>query len=122
MNSNQRLKAIARLATAPAFFMGRQVPLHSPRTALHQRKAVRRIVMEVSRTEGQNNLLKLLEALDTVEADEKRDGTEDAEATVDQTPGEGNASELAGEEGEGNDGDAGDHAKLEDPLVADGIA
>ena len=82
----------------------------------------RRVVIEISRIEGQNDLLKLLEVLDAAEADEKGDGSEDAEAAVDETPGEGNASERAGDEGEGNDCDAGDDAELKDPLVADGVA
>lgn len=78
--------------------------------------------MEISRAESQNDLLKLLQALDAVEADEKGDGSEDSEAAVDETPGEGNAAKRAGEEGEGNDSDAGDDAELENPLVADGVA
>jgi hypothetical protein len=78
--------------------------------------------MEISRIEGQDDLLKLLQALDAVEADEKWDGSEDSEAAVDETPGERNASEWPSDEGEGNDRDAGDYAKLEDPLVADGVA
>jgi len=59
---------------------------------------------------------------DAVETDEKGDGTEDAEAAVDETPGEGDASEWSGDEGQGNDCDAGDDAELKDPLVADGVA
>ena len=78
--------------------------------------------MEISRIEGQNNLLKLLQALDAVEADEKGDGSEDAEAAVDGTPEGWDAADWAGDEGEGNDGDARDYAELEHPLVADGIA
>lgn len=76
----------------------------------------------VDRIEGQDNLLKALKMFYAVEADEKRDGSEDAEAAVDETPGEGNAADWAGDEGEGNDRDAGDDAELEDPLVADGVA
>jgi hypothetical protein len=79
-----------------------------------------RIIMEISRIEGQNDLLKLLQALDAIEADEKGDGSEDAEAAVDETPSERNAQDRAGDDGEGNDRDAGDDAELEDPLVADG--
>jgi hypothetical protein len=45
-----------------------------------------RIIREISRIEGQNDLLKLLQALDALEADEKRYGSEDAEAAVDGTP------------------------------------
>ena len=82
----------------------------------------RRIVIEISGIDGQNDLLKLLEVFDPVEADEKGDGSEDAEAAVDETPGEGDSSGLAGDEGEGNDRDAGDDAELEDPLVADRVA
>jgi hypothetical protein len=81
-----------------------------------------RITREISRIEGQNDLLKLLEALDAVEADEKGDGSEDAEAAVDGTPEGRDAAEGAGDEGERNDGDASDHAELEHPFVADGIA
>ena len=59
---------------------------------------------------------------DSVETDEKGDGSEDAEAAVDETPGEGDASEWSGDESERNDCDAGDDAELKDPLVADGVA
>ena len=59
---------------------------------------------------------------DAVEADEEGDGSEDAEAAVDETPGEWDVTELAGDESEGDDGDAGDDAELDYPLVADGIA
>jgi hypothetical protein len=76
----------------------------------------------VNRIEGQDDLLKALQVFDSVETDEKRDGSEDAKAAVDETPAQGDASELARDKGEGNDCDAGDDAELEDPLVADGIA
>jgi len=78
--------------------------------------------MEISRIEGQDDLLKLFQSLDAVETDEKWDGSEDSKAAVDETPGERNASDRAGDEGEGNDCDAGDDAELENPLVADGVA
>lgn len=76
----------------------------------------------VNRIEGQDDLLKTLQVFDAVEADEKRDGPEYAEAAVDETPGQRDPSELAGDKGEGNDRDAGDDTELEDPFVADGIA
>jgi hypothetical protein len=76
----------------------------------------------VNRIEGQDDLLKTLQVFDSVEADEERDGPEDPEAAVDETPGQGDASELARDKGEQNDCDAGDDAELEDPFVADGIA
>ena len=75
----------------------------------------------VDRIEGQDDLLKTFQVFDSVEADEKRDGPEDPEAAVDETPGQGDASELARDKGKRNDRDAGDDAELEDPLVADGI-
>lgn len=76
----------------------------------------------VDRIEGQDDLLKTLQVFDSVEADEERDGPEDPEAAVDKTPGQGDASELARDKGEGNDRDAGDDTELEHPLVADGVA
>ena len=76
----------------------------------------------VNRIEGQDDLLKTLQVFDAIEADDKRDDSEDPEAAVDETPGQGDASELARDKGERNDCDAGDDAELEDPLVADGIA
>lgn len=78
--------------------------------------------MEISRIEGQDDLLKLLQAFHAVEADEKWDDPKDSEAAVDETPGERNASEWPSDEGEWNDSDAGDYAELEHPLVADGVA
>ena len=39
-----------------------------------------------------------------------------------RTPGEGDASDGTGDQGERNDRDAGDQAELEDPFVADGVA
>lgn len=78
--------------------------------------------MKVLRIEGQNDLLKLLEAFDAMEANEKWDGSEDAETAVDDAPERRDAAHLAGDEGEGNDRDAGDHAELKHPLIADGIA
>ena len=78
--------------------------------------------MKIFRIEGQNDLLKLLEALDAMEADEKWDGSEDAEAAVDGAPERRDSAHLAGDEGEGNDGDAGDYTELKHPLIADGIA
>ena len=65
--------------------------------------------------------MKLLEALDSVKADEKRDGSEDAEAAVDDAPKRRDAADRASDESEGNDGDAGDQAELEHPFVADWI-
>ena len=46
--------------------------------------------------------LKLLEAFDPVEADEKRDGSEDAEAAVDEPPEGRDTADWASDEGEGN--------------------
>ena len=66
--------------------------------------------------------MELLQALDAIEADEKGDGSENAEAAVDEAPGQGDASDGAGDKGERNDRDAGDQAELEDPLVADRVA
>ena len=80
------------------------------------------IALKVLRVEGQNDLLKLLEALDAVEADEQRDGSEDAEAAVNDAPEGRDVADWAGDESEGNDGNAGDYAELEHPFVADGIA
>lgn len=59
---------------------------------------------------------------DAVEADEEGDGSEDTEAAIDETPWERDATELAGDECERDDGNAGDDAELDHPLVADGIA
>jgi hypothetical protein len=81
-----------------------------------------RILIEICRIEGQNDLLKLLEVFDAVEADEKGDGSEDSEAAVDEAPGEGDASDLTGDEGEGNNRDASNDAELKNPLVADWVA
>jgi hypothetical protein len=53
---------------------------------------------------------------------EKRDGSEDAETAVDQTPERRDATERPGDQSEWNDRDAGDYAELENPLVADGVA
>jgi len=78
--------------------------------------------MVISRIKGQDDLLKVFQVFDAVEADEQGDSSEDAEATVDESPGERDATELAGDEGEGYYGDAGDDTELDDPLVADGIA
>jgi hypothetical protein len=57
-----------------------------------------------------------------VEADEKGDRSEDAEAAVDDTPEGRDAAEWAGDQGERDHGEASDHAELEHPFVADGIA
>ena len=57
-----------------------------------------------------------------MEADEKGDGSDDAEAAVNETPGEWDATEWAGDEGKRDHGDAGDHAELEHPFVTDRIA
>lgn len=59
--------------------------------------------------------------LDVVEADEEGDGSEDAEAGVDETPGERDAAHRAGDEGERKHADAGDDSELQDPFVADGV-
>ena len=85
-------------------------------------RSTEQVIFVVSRIQGQDELLELLQALDTIEADEKRNGSEDTEAAVDETPGEGNASDGTGDQGERNDRDAGDQAELENPLVADGVA
>ena len=57
-----------------------------------------------------------------MEADEKGDRSEDAEAAVDDTPEGRDAADWTGDEGERDDGCASDHAELEHPFVADGIA
>ena len=62
-----------------------------------------------------------MEAADSAEADEKGNDSEYAKAAVNETPERGNAAEWTGDESQGNDGDAGDHAKLKYPLVADRI-
>ena len=53
---------------------------------------------------------------------EERQDSEDAETAVDQAPEQGDATERAGDQSEGNDRDAGDYAELKNPLVADGVA
>jgi hypothetical protein len=63
----------------------------------------------------------LFEGFDTAEAEEQGDGSEDAEATVDEPPEGWDAAQRAGDEGEGQDRNAGEDAELEHPLVADGI-
>jgi hypothetical protein len=78
--------------------------------------------LKIFRIEGQNDLLKLLEALDAMEADEKWGGSENAEAAVDGAPDGRDSAHLASDEGEGNDGDAGDYTELEHPLIANWIA
>ena len=60
--------------------------------------------------------------LAALEADEKRNASENSEAAVDKTPGEGDASDGTGDQGERNHRDAGDQAELEDPLVTDGVS
>lgn len=63
----------------------------------------------------------LSEATYVVKADEERDGSEDAEAGVDEAPCKRNAADGAGDEGEWKDADTSDHSELEHPLVAHGI-
>ena len=62
------------------------------------------------------------EAVYKSQTGEKRDGSEDAETAVDQTPERRDATERPGDQSEWNDRDAGDYAELENPLVADGVA
>jgi hypothetical protein len=78
--------------------------------------------MVISRIEGKDDLLKVFQVFDAVEADEEGDGSEDTEAAIDETPGERDATELTSDECERDDGNAGDDAELDHPLVADGIA
>ena len=56
-----------------------------------------------------------------VEADEERNGTQNAEAAVDETPIRRYAADRSGDEGERNDPGTGDDAELEYPLVADSV-
>ena len=51
----------------------------------------------------------------------ERGSAEDAEAAVDESPGEGSATDRSGDEGERNDCDAGDEAERYHPLVANWI-
>ena len=67
-------------------------------------------------------IFRLLETVDETQTDEKRDGSEDAETAVNETPEQRDATERAGDESEGNDRDAGDYAELKNPPVADGVA
>ena len=67
-------------------------------------------------------LFKVLDEADFLQADEKRDRSEDAEAAVDETPGAWNAADWTCDEGERNDGGAGDDAELKYPFVADRVA
>jgi hypothetical protein len=62
------------------------------------------------------------ETVDETQTDEKRDGSEDAETAVNETPEQRDVTERAGDESEGNDRDAGDDAELKNPPVADGVA
>ena len=63
-------------------------------------------------------IFRLLETVDETQTDEKRDGSEDAETAVNETPEQRDATERAGDESEGNDRDAGDYAELKHPSVA----
>ncbi len=60
-------------------------------------------------------------SFDVAKADEERDGSEDAEAGVNEPPQGWDATERAGYESEGKHSQAGDKAELENPLVADGV-
>lgn len=55
------------------------------------------------------------------EADEKRDGSDDAEGAIDESPEERNPAEGAGDEGQSKNRGAGDHSELQDPLIANRI-
>ena len=56
-----------------------------------------------------------------MEADEERDDSHYAEGAVNQAPVGWYSADRAGDEGEGDDSDAGDDAELDDPLVTDGV-
>jgi hypothetical protein len=63
-----------------------------------------------------------LESVYKPQTGEEREGSEDAETAVDETPEQRDATERAGDQSKGNDRDAGDYAELKNPLVADGVA
>lgn len=55
------------------------------------------------------------------ERNEEGNGCEDAEAAVDDAPGERDAANGAGDEREGEDSGASDEAELQHPFIADGV-
>jgi hypothetical protein len=67
-------------------------------------------------------LTPLLDLADVAEADEEGDDADDAEATVDKAPPGRDSAERAGDQGEGQNAEAGDYAEYQYPLVANGIA
>lgn len=59
--------------------------------------------------------------MDGSPADQEWQSTEDAKATVDKTPRQRDATDLAGDESKRDDSDAGNQAERDDPLVANRI-
>ncbi len=55
-------------------------------------------------------------------AEKKRHAAEDAEAAIDETPGERYSPDRSGDERERNDAGAGDESEIEEPAIADRIA
>lgn len=68
-----------------------------------------------------DGLLKVLELVDPAADDEQAEAAEDAEATVDETPVEGDAAHRAGDERKQRDASAGEEPPGDDPAVADGV-
>jgi len=65
--------------------------------------------------------MQALDRKDGSPADHEWQSTEDAKATVDKTPRQRDATDLAGDERERNDAGAGNQAEGDNPLVADRI-
>ena len=55
-------------------------------------------------------------------AKQKRDGADDSETAIDDSPLNRNAAYGSGDEGEWNNSRAGEKTEGDDPLVANGIA
>src|SRR5579871_4738932 len=63
----------------------------------------------------------LFKPADITQAEEQRDRAKDAEAGVDTTPVERNATNGPGDEGERDNARAGDESEMQDPFIADGV-
>jgi hypothetical protein len=57
----------------------------------------------------------------TAQSDEQRDGSEDPEAAIDESPEGRDTADRAGDERQGKHPGARDEAELQDPLIADWV-
>jgi len=64
----------------------------------------------------------MLQRGDEPSATQKRDGSEDSKAAIDESPRDRNATDMACDESEWNHSSASDQTKRDDPFVADRIA